>query len=53
MIPKEIMQECKIKAQSRMMVKKHKNWAAGTIVILIWLFVFFSVAVIVLRKVVE
>ncbi len=51
MIPKEIMEECKTKAQSEMTAKKRKNWVAGTVVILIWLFVFISVAVIVLRKV--
>ncbi len=53
MIPKEIMQECRAKAQSEMMVKKRKNWVAGSIVIFIWLFAFILVAVIVLRKVVD
>ena len=53
MIPKEIMQECRAKAQSEMMVKKRKNWVAGSIVIFIWLFAFVLVAVIVLRKVVD
>jgi uncharacterized membrane protein YkvA (DUF1232 family) len=51
MIPEEIMQECEAKAQSEMMLRKRGNWAARAVVILTWLFLFFFVAVVVIRKV--
>ena len=50
MIPKEIMQECLAKAQE-ISKEKRKNWIAGTIVILIWIFVCALVAVVVFKKV--
>lgn len=44
MIPKEIMRECLEKASSDLSKKKHKNWIAGTIVILIWISILTAVA---------
>ena len=53
MIPKEVMRECLIKAQLKLSEKKHKNWIAGAIVILIWIFACVLAAVVVLKKAVR
>jgi uncharacterized membrane protein YkvA (DUF1232 family) len=44
LIPKEIMRECLEKASSDLSKKKHKNWIAGAIVILIWISILTAVA---------
>ena len=42
MIPKEIMQECRIKAQSQPLCKK-KNWIVVTFIVLIWVLTIYLV----------
>ncbi len=51
MIPKEVMRECLSKAQSELLKKKRKNWIAGAIVILLWIFACALVAIVVFRQV--
>jgi uncharacterized membrane protein YkvA (DUF1232 family) len=36
MIPDEVITECEIKAEEMMQREQPKNWAAGSIIILIW-----------------
>ncbi len=36
-IPRDILEECKAKAQSDFLNKKPKNWIAAIIIVLIWL----------------
>ena len=50
MIPKEIMRECLCIAQTELSKDKHKNWIAGIIVILIWIFASALIVSAVLRK---
>jgi uncharacterized membrane protein YkvA (DUF1232 family) len=37
MIPKDVLEECRAKAQSDLLNNKSKNWVAGVIIVLIWL----------------
>ncbi len=37
-IPRGILEECRTKAQSDVLNRKSKNWVAGVIIVLIWLF---------------
>ncbi len=36
-IPRDILEECRAKAQSDVLNRKSKNWVAGVIIVLIWL----------------
>lgn len=36
-IPRDILEECRAKAQSDVSNKKHQNWVAGVIIVLVWL----------------
>jgi uncharacterized membrane protein YkvA (DUF1232 family) len=36
-IPKDILEECRAKAQSDLLNNKSKNWVAGVIIVFIWL----------------
>jgi uncharacterized membrane protein YkvA (DUF1232 family) len=36
-IPGDILEECRAKAQSDLLNRKSKNWVAGVIIVLIWL----------------
>lgn len=40
LIPPEILQECRQKAEAAVHRGKRKNWVAGTIIIIIWMIVF-------------
>jgi len=40
LIPAEVLQDCRGKAESTMMAGKPKNWVAGVILILIWVGLF-------------
>jgi len=51
MIPKDVMQDCRTKARSEMMVRKRKNWVAGSIVIFIWLCVLALIAVTIFKRI--
>ena len=42
LIPKDVLQECRVNAEKTEKAKK-KNWIAGTIIILLWVGVLFSV----------
>ncbi|KEF38662.1 hypothetical protein M670_01873 [Schinkia azotoformans MEV2011] len=42
LIPKDVLQECRVNAEKAEKVKK-KNWIAGTIIILLWVGVLFWV----------
>ena len=37
LIPKPILEECNLKAQTLLNNEKPKNWIAGTIIILLWI----------------
>ena len=37
-IPRDILEECRAKAQSDLLNRKSKNWVAAIIIVLIWLF---------------
>lgn len=37
MIPRDVMAECRAKAEAESSIKLKKNWAAGAIIIVIWL----------------
>ena len=50
MIPKDIMQESLLKAETILRNKKSKNWVTGIVVILIWIFVGVLVTAGVVRK---
>ena len=52
MIPKEVMEECYEKAGNVISGSK-KNWIAGGIIIAVWIAVFFSVLLFILRRVKE
>jgi uncharacterized membrane protein YkvA (DUF1232 family) len=43
LLPKEVLEECRIKVEKSEKVKK-KNWVAGTIIILVWVGVLFWIA---------
>ena len=36
-IPRDVLEECRAKAQSDVLNRKSKNWVAGVIIFLIWL----------------
>jgi uncharacterized membrane protein YkvA (DUF1232 family) len=36
-IPRDILEECRAKAQSDVLNRKSKNWVAGVIIVFIWL----------------
>ena len=36
MIPKDVLSDCKVKAEELMKNGKSKNWIAGSIIVLIW-----------------
>jgi hypothetical protein len=40
LIPAEVMQDCRERAESTMKAGKPKNWVAGGIIILIWVGLF-------------
>ena len=40
MIPSEVLQECRQKAETAFRQGKPKNWIAGTIIIIIWIILF-------------
>ena len=42
-IPPDVLEECRSKAQSNLASRKPKNWVAAVIIVLIWLFVIFMV----------
>ena len=42
-IPRDILEECRSKAQSDLWNKKRKNWVAAIIIVLIWLFALYLV----------
>jgi uncharacterized membrane protein YkvA (DUF1232 family) len=37
-IPRDVLEECRAKAQCDVLNRKSKNWVAGVIIVLIWLF---------------
>ncbi len=42
-IPKDILEECRAKAQSDLVNRKSRNWVAGVIIVLIWLLAIYLV----------
>ncbi len=49
MIPKEVLKECRIKAQETLDKDIHKNWIAAFVIIAIWLFIITLLIVVVAR----
>ena len=37
MIPKEVLAECRLKAQETSFQRKHKNWIAAAVIIVLWI----------------
>ncbi len=48
-IPRDILEECRAKAQSDVSNKKRKNWVAGIIIALIWLLAIYLALTVILR----
>ena len=42
-IPRDILEECRAKAQSGLLNRKSKNWVAAIIIVLIWLFALYLI----------
>jgi uncharacterized membrane protein YkvA (DUF1232 family) len=42
-IPEDILEECRAKAQSDLLNNKSKNWIAGVIIVLVWLLALYLV----------
>jgi uncharacterized membrane protein YkvA (DUF1232 family) len=42
-VPREVLEECRAKAQSDLLSGKAKNWVAGVVIVLIWLLVIYLV----------
>jgi uncharacterized membrane protein YkvA (DUF1232 family) len=42
-IPRDILEECRAKAQSDLSNRKPKNWVAAIIIVLIWLFAIYLI----------
>ncbi|MGZ3606136.1 MAG: YkvA family protein [Thermodesulfobacteriota bacterium] len=42
-IPRDILEECRAKAQSDLSKRKPKNWIAAIIIVLIWLFALYLI----------
>jgi uncharacterized membrane protein YkvA (DUF1232 family) len=40
-IPREVLEECRAKAQTDLLRNKSKNWVVGVIIVLIWLLVIY------------
>lgn len=43
LIPRDVLEECRSRAQSDLAERKPKNWVAAVLIVLIWLFVIFLV----------
>jgi len=43
MIPRDVLEECRAKAQSDLLSNKSKNWVAAVIIVLIWLLAIYLV----------
>ena len=41
MIPRDVLEECRAKAQSDLLNRKSKNWVAAAIIVFIWLLVIY------------
>ena len=48
-IPRDILEECRAKAQSDVLNRKSKNWVAGVIIVFIWLLAVYLILRLVLR----
>ena len=48
-IPRDILEECRAKAQSDVLNRKPKNWVAGVIIVFIWLLAVYLILRLVLR----
>jgi uncharacterized membrane protein YkvA (DUF1232 family) len=42
-IPRDVLEECRAKAQSDLLNGRSKNWVAGAVIVLIWLLAMFLV----------
>jgi uncharacterized membrane protein YkvA (DUF1232 family) len=42
-IPRDVLEECRSKAQSDLLNNKSKNWIAGVIIVLVWLLALYLV----------
>jgi uncharacterized membrane protein YkvA (DUF1232 family) len=42
-IPRDILEECRAKAQSDALNRKSKNWVAGVVIVFIWLLAIYLV----------
>ncbi|MEW4280003.1 MULTISPECIES: YkvA family protein [Priestia] len=40
MLPKSVIEDCTIKAEELIQNERHKNWVAGSIIIIVWLLIF-------------
>ncbi len=45
MIPKAVLADCEVKAEELMKNGKPKNWVAGSLIILLWMFLFIWIAI--------
>ncbi|MDG0791155.1 YkvA family protein [Cohnella ginsengisoli] len=50
MIPNAVIQECSLKAETRLKSGKPKNWLAGSIIILLWIVAFLWISFAVYRR---
>jgi hypothetical protein len=42
-IPRDVLEECRAKAQSDLLSNKSQNWVAGIIIVLIWVLVIYLI----------
>ncbi|QHW32347.1 DUF1232 domain-containing protein [Paenibacillus rhizovicinus] len=49
MIPDTVIRDCTVKAENRLQNGKPKNWLAGSIIIVVWIAVFFWISSVIYR----